>query len=160
MNNERLYTNHLLVTFAGDNILTAVNVGRKCEIIRPGKRVVRMDAATPVNGDKLDVEYLPVEFRKEKVINTTESAVSLDEVFRRRLVCSYKIDVLFSIQSKKNNFLIFSDCNIFFWGGGANVILFENLITKENSLTVNDHCNDDCHSSFRKLSDLRYERRT
>ena len=63
---------------AGDNILTAINVARKCEIIQPGKKVVHVEAVPPLNGDKLDVQYQTIEFHKETAeVSTKEPVVSL-----------------------------------------------------------------------------------
>eukprot|EP00057_Strongylocentrotus_purpuratus_P023454 XP_011677928.1 PREDICTED: probable cation-transporting ATPase W08D2.5 [Strongylocentrotus purpuratus] len=69
----------LMIT--GDNILTAINVARKCEIIQPGKKVVHVEAVPPLNGDKLDIQYQTVEFHKETAEVSTKEPIGSNEVF-------------------------------------------------------------------------------
>ncbi|XP_041480775.1 probable cation-transporting ATPase 13A3 isoform X2 [Lytechinus variegatus] len=68
------------IMITGDNILTAINVARKCEIIQPGKRVVHVEAVPPLNGDKLDVQYQTVEFHKETEELNTKEPVGTNEI--------------------------------------------------------------------------------
>nr|XP_054769052.1 polyamine-transporting ATPase 13A3-like [Lytechinus pictus] len=68
------------IMITGDNILTAINVARKCEIIQPGKRVVHVEAVPPLNGDKLDVQYQAVEFHKETEELNTKEPVGTNEI--------------------------------------------------------------------------------
>ncbi|XP_071480612.1 polyamine-transporting ATPase 13A3-like [Diadema antillarum] len=68
------------VMITGDNILTAVNVARKCGIIRPGGRAMLVEATTPLNGDKLDVQYSVMEYHDTKEELSTKGDLGVGEI--------------------------------------------------------------------------------
>ncbi len=70
------------VMVTGDNILTAISVGRDCELVRPDQTIIRVEAEMvkdTINSQRMNVAYTLEENERTNIVHDSNFIKSVQE---------------------------------------------------------------------------------
>ena len=79
--NIHFFNRNVLLVHVGDNILTALSVGRECELVKPDQTVIRVEAElqTDQYSPHLNVSYTLEENEKTNIVHDVSNNADSDK---------------------------------------------------------------------------------